>query len=79
MARGMGGESPSNIMKHLSGISFPAQKEDLVRKARSGEGPDTEEVVDFLERLPNREYEGVQDVTKEIGKIDRGEDNEKSE
>ncbi len=74
MARGVGGESSSNIMEHLEGIKFPADKEALVNQARNAKrGPDTEEVVGFLERLPNREYESIPDLTKEIGMVDRGE------
>jgi hypothetical protein len=61
-------------MKHMKGINFPAGKQDLIEHARNGEGPDTGEVVQFLEKLPDREYGGVQEVTKEIGKVDRGEE-----
>jgi hypothetical protein len=34
MARGMGGQSPSNVAHYLSGIDFPCQKEDLVEHPR---------------------------------------------
>ena len=74
MARGVGGEGPANIMKHIKGISFPADKQQLLEQAKKGEGPDTRDVVQFLEKLPDREYGGVQEVTKEIGAVDRGEE-----
>jgi hypothetical protein len=34
MARGVGGQSPSNIARYLSGIDFPCQKNDLVQHAK---------------------------------------------
>jgi hypothetical protein len=68
MARGVGGESPANILKHIGGIDFPASKEDIVEHARKGSGPDTEQVVDFLESIPEREYGGPQEILKEMSK-----------
>jgi hypothetical protein len=76
MTRGVGGESSSNIMEHLRGVDYPTNKQTLIDAAKTGAGPDTDEVVDFLEMLPDREYTGVTDVTKAIGAIDRGEETE---
>jgi hypothetical protein len=67
MARGVGGESPANVMKHLGGIEFPTDKQKIVEHAKRGEGPDTQEVVDFLEQIPDKEYGGPQDIMKEFG------------
>jgi hypothetical protein len=73
MARGVGGEGPANIMKHMKGIKFPADKQKLIEHARNGEGPDTDEVVDFLGKIPEQEYNTAADVTKAVGAVDRGE------
>ncbi len=70
MARGVGGHGPANIMQHLKGIEFPAGKRDLVEHAREEEGPDTEEVVKTLEKLPDREYNSPADVTHEVSEIE---------
>ncbi len=67
MARGVGGRSPANIMDHLKGIDFPARKSELVKHARETEGPDTDEVVNALEKLPDRQYNSPADVMHEIG------------
>ncbi len=67
MARGVGGHGPANVMDHLKGIEFPASKNDLVERARETEGPDTEDVVNALEKLPDRRYNSPADVMHEIG------------
>ncbi len=61
--------SPAEAQKALAGISFPAEKQDLVERAKENDAD--ERVMDFLERIPDREYEGVTDVSKEIGRQDR--------
>lgn len=59
------GHSPANVMKHLKGISFPAQKTDVVDRARENGAP--QEVMDFLENLPEQEFGGPQEVLKTFG------------
>ncbi len=70
MARGAGGRGPANIMGHIKGIDFPARKNDLVEHARETEGPDTDEVVNALEKLPNRKYNSPADVMHEISEVE---------
>ncbi|HVM45944.1 MAG TPA: DUF2795 domain-containing protein, partial [Candidatus Thermoplasmatota archaeon] len=54
MARGVGGESPSNVQKHLNGVSYPATKEDILRAARDNDAP--QEIMSFLEGMEREEY-----------------------
>lgn len=68
MARGVGGHGPANIMKHLKGIKFPVDKNKIVETARHGEGPDTDEVVEVLNNIPEKEYNSPAEIMKEIGK-----------
>ncbi len=50
--------------KYLSGVDYPATKGDLVERARSqGAG---EDVVQALERIADREYDGPNAVSEEI-------------
>ncbi|OQA03864.1 MAG: hypothetical protein BWY68_00612 [bacterium ADurb.Bin400] len=70
MPRGVGGRGPANIQKHLKGTSYPASKNSLVERAKSGPGPDTGDVVGVLEKIPDREYASPADVMKEIGKVE---------
>lgn len=55
--------SPVKIQQSLKGISYPAKKDDLVETARGNDAPDM--VMKVLERLPDREYDGPQEVMKE--------------
>ncbi|HET6403154.1 MAG TPA: DUF2795 domain-containing protein [Candidatus Thermoplasmatota archaeon] len=65
MTRGVGGESPSNVQKHLEGVSYPATKEDILEAAKRNNAP--REIMDFLENMGREEYGGPQDVMKEYG------------
>ncbi len=68
MARGVGGHGPANIMKHLKGIKFPTNKNQVLDLARKGPGTDTSEVVDVLSRIGDKKYNSVAEIMKEIGK-----------
>ena len=70
MTRGVGGQGPANIMKHLGGINFPASKQDIIDYAKNAEGPDTNEVVKVLEQIDDREYDSPAVVMHEVGKIE---------
>lgn len=59
------GGSPANVMKHLAGMSFPAQKNDIVRAAHENDAP--QEVLDRVENLPEQEYGGPQEILKAFG------------
>ncbi len=69
MARGVGGHGPANVMKHLKGIDFPVSKQQLLEHARKGPGPDTEDVMDVLEQIPDKEYNTPAEVMQELGNV----------
>ena len=70
MARGVGGIGPANIMKHLKGIHFPVDKNGIVELAQRGLGPDTDQVMEVINKLPDRQYSSVAEIMKEIGRIE---------
>ncbi|HOX41117.1 MAG TPA: DUF2795 domain-containing protein [bacterium] len=71
MARGVGGKGPANIMKHMKGIKFPATKDEIVKIAQGkDQGPDTEDVVGVLKKLPEKDYTSPAEILKEVGKIE---------
>jgi hypothetical protein len=55
------------VQTYLKGIDYPAQKEDLVRKARDNGAP--QDVMDILRQLPGEQCAGPQDVMKAYGQI----------
>ena len=60
--------SPAIVEKYLAGIHYPAEKKNLVDKAQNKDAPD--DVMDLLNKLPNKTYKSPIDITKEIGKIE---------
>jgi len=68
MTRGLGGNSPANVQKYLAGVSYPAEKQDLIETARKNDAPD--EVMQTIRKLPEDHYGGPQDVMKGYGEIE---------
>jgi hypothetical protein len=56
--------SPIDIQKALSGMDYPAGKEDIVRHAEQN-GADGE-VLDALKKIEDREYEGPSGVSSAV-------------
>jgi hypothetical protein len=56
--------SPIDIQKALSGMDYPARKDDIVRHAQQ-QGAD-DEVVEALEKIEDREYEGPSGVSSAV-------------
>ncbi|MGY1712057.1 DUF2795 domain-containing protein [Geodermatophilus sp. SYSU D00758] len=56
--------SPIDIQKALSGMDYPAGKEQIVQHARDNGG--SKDVVDALERIDDREYEGPSGVSAAV-------------
>jgi len=60
--------NPVQIQKFLGGLNYPVEKQDLLDRAR-GEGAD-ENVMEALERIPDRDYDSPTAVSREVGKLD---------
>lgn len=56
--------NPIHLQKALKGVDYPASKDDLISKAKDNGADD--EVMTFLNGLPDREFGGPNGVTKEI-------------
>jgi hypothetical protein len=59
--------NPIQLQKHLSGLDYPASKQDLVRHARQ-RGAD-EDALDALESLPRDRFNSPNDVSEAIGDL----------
>jgi hypothetical protein len=60
--------NPIQVQKFLSGMDYPASKEEIVDHAKS-KGAD-ENIMQTLEQLPDESFETPADVSKAIGQID---------
>lgn len=57
MTRGLGGHSPANVTHHLSGVNFPASKQDLVKKAKAN-GVDRD-ILAIIQHMPDMKFESM--------------------
>ena len=56
--------SPIDIQKALSGMDYPATKDQIVRHAEQQGGDD--EVLEALKKIDDREYEGPSGVSSAV-------------
>jgi hypothetical protein len=56
------GASPANVTKHLKGIDFPADKQDLLKQAKQLHAEKV--VIDEIQRMAARQYNSMADVMK---------------
>lgn len=59
--------SASKLQMYLKGMDYPAGKEEILQCARENDAPDN--VMSFLRRLPEMQYNYPTDVEKEFGKM----------
>jgi hypothetical protein len=60
--------SPAIVEKYLAGMHYPAERKKLINNAQNKEAPDN--VMELLNKLPEKTYTSPIDITKEIGKIE---------
>lgn len=68
MTRGLGGQSPANVQKYLRDVEYPASKQDLLAQAKRNDAP--KEILDTLQRIPEEQFGGPQDVMKGYGELE---------
>jgi len=56
------------VEKYLAGMHYPAEKKNLINNARGKDAPN--DVMNLLNKLPDKTYHSPIDITKEIGKIE---------
>src|SRR5690606_11267368 len=59
-----GKPNPIQLQKHLSGVDYPASRDDLVKAARE-HGADRQ-MVEALQKIPDRTYDGPNAVSKPV-------------
>ncbi|WP_067181465.1 DUF2795 domain-containing protein [Microtetraspora niveoalba] len=60
--------NPIQLQKDLKGVDYPAKQSDLVKAARDHGAK--KEVVSALEKIPDREYDGPNAVSKAVADLD---------
>ena len=60
--------NPIELQKHLKGLDYPAQKEDIVKTAQ-GHGAD-DEMIDILSKLSDQEFETPAAISKAVGELE---------
>jgi len=56
------------VEKYLAGMHYPAGKAALISNAQNKAAPN--DVMDLINKLPDKTYTSPIDITKEIGKIE---------
>jgi hypothetical protein len=59
--------NPIQLQKYLSGVDYPARKQELIARARQ-QGADNN-VMQTLESLPRDEFNSPNDVSEAIGDL----------
>ncbi|QWV91910.1 DUF2795 domain-containing protein [Geomonas oryzisoli] len=70
------GHSPADVTKHLKGIDFPAEKQDLLKHAQHMKAEKV--VLEEIQKMEDREYDNMADVMKSFGKERGGEESGQS-
>lgn len=66
MASGGGEQSPVNVTHLLKGVEFPAEKPDLIQRAKDNGAPP--EVMDKIEAMPDQSHGSMADAMKGFGR-----------
>ncbi len=59
--------SAAQLQMYLKGINYPANKSKILDTARKNSAP--QNVMSFLNRLPDREYRRPTEIEQEFGKM----------
>ncbi len=60
--------NPIQLQKFLKQVDYPATRQELIDAAKK-EGAD-QRVIETLQRLPDREYDGPVGVSKAVGEFE---------
>lgn len=70
MVDGTGGRGPVNLALYAKDLDFPATKYEIISHIREHPGPGTDDLIMFLKRLPDKQYNSLLEVIEEYDKID---------
>jgi predicted transcriptional regulator len=59
--------SPAQVEKSLKGTHFPAEKQDLIQKAKENNA--NKDVLEVLENMPDKQFNSPVDISKAMGRM----------
>jgi len=59
--------SPAQVEKSLKGTHFPAEKQDLIQKAKENNA--NQDVLEVLENMPEKQFHSPVDISKAMGRM----------
>ena len=59
--------TPASVERYLKGVSFPADKNDLMRQIRVNGAP--QDILETIEQFSEKTYHSPIDVSKEYGQL----------
>lgn len=65
-----GHASPAQVAQALGGIDFPKRKQELRQYAREHNKDNDPDVLDVLDRIPDREYGSMADVERGVSEAE---------
>ena len=57
--------NPIEVQKHLSGVDYPASKDEVIQTAESNDAP--QEILEALQGMSAEQFEGPSDVQAALG------------
>ena len=57
--------NPIDIQRYLSGIEYPATKDDVISMAEDNDAPD--EVIEELQSVTEEQFDGPEEVMEALG------------
>ena len=60
-----GDKNPIDAQRHLSGVDYPASKQDLISEAQNQDAD--QDVIEALQSIPDKDYNSPTEVTHELG------------
>jgi hypothetical protein len=57
--------NPIEVQKHLSGVDYPASKDEIITTAESNDAP--QEIIEALQAIDGDQFDGPDDVMAALG------------
>ena len=66
--------SPAAVERYIKGTNFPANKKQLMEKAKSNSAP--QDIINVLNKFEDKQYNSPIDIAKEMGRMGQSQTSE---